>query len=125
MEIRNLHNLLGNLVKDEKSDIQVMRLTEDVLSIYLARLSAGKKLPAHYHTHGSEVYQILAGDGHFELGSREGDGVQWTLDRAVKAGDIFEVPEGAVHRLTGGSEDLQLIFFTSPTHLGGDRIFLS
>ncbi len=125
MEIRNLHQLSGSLVKDEKSDIQVLRLTDDVMSIYLARLTAGRKLPAHYHSHGREVYQILAGDGRFEMGELKEYGVQWTVNRVVGAGDIFEVPEGAVHRLTGGDEDLQLIFFTSPAHLGDDRTFIT
>jgi mannose-6-phosphate isomerase-like protein (cupin superfamily) len=124
MEIRNVNNLLENLIKDEKSDIQVLKLTDDTLSLYLARLTAGKKLPAHYHSRGSEIYQILAGDGRFELGQQESNGVQWTFDQPVKTGDIFEVPAGAVHRLTGGSEDLQLIFFTSPSHLNEDRFFI-
>jgi mannose-6-phosphate isomerase-like protein (cupin superfamily) len=124
MEIRNLHHMSKNLVKDEKSDIQVLKLTDDALSIYLARLTAGKKLPAHYHSHGREVYQILAGNGRFEMGELRENGVQWTVSSMVGAGDILEVPEGAVHRLTGGVEDLQLIFFTSPSHLGDDRTFI-
>lgn len=124
MEIRNVNDLLGDLVKDEKSDIRVLRLTEDVLSLYLARLTAGRKLPAHYHNHGSEIYQILAGDGTFEMGELTANGVQWSLTHAVKSGDIFEVPAGAVHRLTGGMEDLQLLFFTAPSHLSEDRTFL-
>jgi mannose-6-phosphate isomerase-like protein (cupin superfamily) len=125
MEIRNLYQLSGNLIKDEKSDIQVLKLTDDAVSIYLARLTAGKKLPAHYHSYGSEVYQILAGDGRFEMGDLKESGVQWTFSQAVGAGDIFEVPEGAVHRLMGGINDLQLIFFTSPSHLGNDRTFIT
>ncbi len=124
MEIRNVNDLLGNLVKDENSDISVLRLTEGVLSLYLARLTAGRKLPAHFHNHGNEIYQILAGNGTFEMGELTADGVQWSLNRMVKSGDIFEVPAGAVHRLTGGMEDLKLIFFTAPSHLGEDRVFL-
>lgn len=30
-----------------------------------------------------------------------------------------------VHRLSGGAEDLRLIFFTPPSHLGDDRIFIN
>ncbi len=124
MEIRNLGQLLGQLVKDEKSDIQMLRLSDDVLSLFVARLSAGKKLPAHYHRQGSEIYQILAGDGCFELGALSEQGVNWETRVDVGAGDIFEVPAGKVHRLSGGSQDLQLVFFTPSTHLGDDRIFI-
>jgi len=124
VDICNVNQLLGSLVKDEKSDIQVMKLTDDVLSLFLARLTAGKKLAAHYHNEGKEIYQILVGDGIFEMGEKTGDGVQWTISQPVTTGDIFEVPAGAVHRLSGGTEDLQLIFFTSPSHLNEDRFFL-
>jgi len=125
MEIRNLGQLLGQLVKDEKSDIQMLRLSDDVLSLFVARLSAGKKLPAHYHRQGSEIYQILAGDGRFELGELSEQGVHWEDSVCVGAGDVFEVPAGKVHRLSGGNEDLQLIFFAPPAHLGDDRTFIA
>ncbi len=124
MEIRNINSLLENLVQDEESDLQVLQLTNDARSLYLACLKAGRKLPAHYHNHGSEVYQILDGNGIFELGQLATGSVQWMVHQQVAAGDIFEVPEGAVHRLTGGTEDLRLIFFTAPSHLNNDRTFI-
>ena len=125
MEIRNLNQLLDGLVKDEHSDIRMMKLTEDVISVFLARLTAGKKLPAHYHNAGQEIYQVLAGNGVFEMGDRVTDGIHWQVTQPVKAGDFFEVPAGKVHRLTGGSEDLRLVFFTPPSHLKEDRFFIT
>lgn len=124
MEIHNLNRLLDDLVKDEKSDIQLLKLTDDLLSIFVARLSAGKKLPAHYHQAGREVYQILAGEGFFDLGEWTGDTVLWNDSLKIGAGDVFEVPAGKVHRLSGGAEDLQMVFFAPPSHLGEDRIFI-
>lgn len=124
MEKRNLSQIFNHLVKDEKSDIQILKLTDDILSMYAARLSAGKKLPAHYHREGNEVYQVLGGDGTFDLGEVIEGQVIWTDRLEVHAGDFFEVPAGRVHRLSGGVRDLQMIFYAPLSHLGEDRTFI-
>jgi mannose-6-phosphate isomerase-like protein (cupin superfamily) len=124
MQMHNMETIFAQLGQDAKSDIQMLKLTDGVMVLFAAELKAGKKLPAHYHREGSEVYQILGGDGVFELGQWDGVLVTWSDRVLVSAGDIFEVQAGLVHRLSGGAEDLRMIFFTPPSHLGEDRFFL-
>jgi mannose-6-phosphate isomerase-like protein (cupin superfamily) len=125
MNIHNLNESFDRLVKDEKSDIQTCQVIEGELSLLIAELKAGKKLPAHYHTCGSEIYQVLSGEGRVELGERcENSTIHWNEAFDLRAGDVFEVKAGRVHCLSGGDEDLRLIFFTPPSHLGEDRIFI-
>jgi mannose-6-phosphate isomerase-like protein (cupin superfamily) len=124
MQTHNLKNVFSHLDKDEKSDIHMLQLTEGPTAIFAAELKAGKKLPAHFHNQGVEVYQILSGDGTFELGQVTDGQVVWEECLPVKEGDLFEVQAGQVHRLSGGREDLRLLFITPPTHLGEDRTFI-
>jgi mannose-6-phosphate isomerase-like protein (cupin superfamily) len=130
MEIFNTAQVFLSLQQDEKSDITLRRLTESSISIYAAELKPGKKLPAHYHHTGGEIYQVVSGEGFMETGlmeSGQGDGtsVAWNASFPIKAGDVFEVPPAMVHKLSNpGIEALHLIFFTPPSHLGEDRVFL-
>jgi mannose-6-phosphate isomerase-like protein (cupin superfamily) len=119
-----LETVFSQLSQDVKSDIQMLKLTDGAMALFAAKLKAGKMLPAHYHRVGSEVYQILDGDGIFELGQWDGLKVVWSDRLPVRAGDIFEVQPGWVHLLSGGGEDLRMIFFAPPSHLGDDRCFI-
>jgi mannose-6-phosphate isomerase-like protein (cupin superfamily) len=126
MKLHNLNELFGHLIKDEASDIQTLAVIQGDTSLLIAELKAGKKLPAHYHTRGSEIYQVLSGQGRVELGQLNGDNtIRWEYAFDLRAGDVFEVYPHQVHRLSGGAEDLRLIFFTPPSHLGDDRIFIN
>jgi mannose-6-phosphate isomerase-like protein (cupin superfamily) len=124
MKTHNLKDVFGHLDKDEKSDIHMLQLTEGPIAIFAAELKAGKKLPAHFHNEGAEIYQILGGDGTFELGQLVDGETRWEERLQVKEGDLFEVQAGKVHRLSGGKEDLRLLFITPPAHLGNDRTFI-
>ena len=124
MQVHKLETVFAQLGQDVRSDIQMLKLTDGAMVLYAAELKAGKKLPAHFHCDGSEVYQILDGDGIFELGQWDGLQVLWSERLPVKTGDILEVQAGRIHRLSGGAEDLRMIFFTPPSHLGEDRIFI-
>jgi mannose-6-phosphate isomerase-like protein (cupin superfamily) len=125
MEIYNIKNLFGSLMKDDKSDIQIKEVTGGTMAVYIAELQGGKKLSAHYHNEGDEIYQILEGEGRIEIGELSGDSVSWKNSYEVKAGDVFEIAPKMVHRLSNHSaESLQLIFFTKPSHLGEDRTFI-
>ena len=60
-----------------------------------------------------------------ELGQGDGTSVAWNASFLIKAGDVFEVPPAMVHKLSNpGIEALRLIFFTPPSHLGEDRLFV-
>lgn len=125
MKIFNTTQVFSLLQQDEKSDITLRRLTESSLSVYAAELKAGKKLPAHYHHTGGEIYQVVSGEGLMETGRVEGTSVVWTASFPIKAGDVFEVPPAMVHKLYNpGIAALRLIFFTPPSHLEEDRVFV-
>jgi len=125
MHMHKLETVFAQLSQDAKSDIQMLKLTEGAMVLFAAELKAGKKLPAHYHRDGTEIYQILGGDGIFELGQLDGGHVVWSDCLSVGQGDIFEVQSGWVHRLSGGAQDLRMIFFTPSSHLGEDRTFIN
>jgi mannose-6-phosphate isomerase-like protein (cupin superfamily) len=125
MDINNVNKIFGGLIMDEESDIQTRQIVHGDVSLIVAELKAGKKLPAHYHTKGSEIYQVISGNGHIELGQLLESGlVEWLDASEIKPGDILEVKPYVVHRLLGGEEDLRLVFITPPSHLGEDRIFI-
>jgi len=126
MEIQNVNQLFDQLVKDEKSDIQILKLTGGIMSLLLAELKVGKRLPAHYHNEGTEIYQILSGEGKIELGELSGSAVIWNDSYTVKTGDVFEMMPKVVHRLSNDSgEVLRMIFFAPPSHLcDEDRTFI-
>jgi len=125
MEIFNTKKLFGSLEQDEKSDIQIKKVTDGIMAVYIAELKAGKKLSAHYHNEGVEIYQILDGEGIIEIGKLSGDTILWDGSYEVNAGDVFEVAPKMVHRLSSHDmKDLRLIFFTTDSHLGEDRIFV-
>jgi len=93
--------------------------------LIIAELKSGRKLPAHYHVHGDEIYQVLSGRGCMEVGELyENESVRWIESLELKSGDVIKIEPMAVHRLSGGNEDLRLIFVTPPSHLGEDRIFI-
>jgi mannose-6-phosphate isomerase-like protein (cupin superfamily) len=95
------------------------------MAVYIAELKAGKKLSAHYHKEGVEIYQILDGEGIIEIGKLSGYTTLWDGSYEVRPGDVFEIAPKMVHRLSNhGWKELRLIFFTTPSHLGEDRIFI-
>lgn len=125
MEIFNTAKVFSSLQQDYKSDITLRQLTESSVSIYSAELKPGKKLPAHYHHTGGEIYHVVSGEGLMDTGWVKDTSVVWTASFPIKAGDIFEVPPTMVHKLSNsGIKSLRLIFITSPSHLGEDRVFV-
>lgn len=125
MEVFNINMMFKHLEHDRKSDIQILKLIDDTRSLLIAELKAGKELPAHYHNEGSEIYQILLGEGNIKLGELSGDDVVWNDSFIVSTGDIFQVKPKIVHKLSNSSnEPLQIIFIAPPSHLDEDRVFL-
>lgn len=121
-----LCQLFDQLKQDEKSDIQILKLLNGTMSLLIAELKAGKKLSAHYHNEGEEIYQILAGEGNIELGELAEDRVRWKDSFNVKAGDVFQVEPKVVHRLSNNSgEALRMIFLHHPHILAMTEYFFN
>ena len=125
MEKLNIDAWFKQLAQDAKSDIQLRELIKGDPSFFIAELKPGKRLPAHYHSEGSEIYHVLAGKGEMELGILTGSEVVWRKTLDITPNDILEVKPGIVHRLANdGNDNLRLAFITPPSHLGDDRIFI-
>ena len=125
MEKLNIDASFKKLEQDEKSDIRILELIKSgTTSFFIAELKPGKKLPAHYHKEGSEIYHVLTGKGKMELGTLSGEEVLWQKSLDFTPNDILEVKPSIVHRLANdGDENLRIVFITPPSHLGDDRIF--
>lgn len=49
----------------------------------------------------------------------------WGTCTEIRKGDVFEITQKAVHRLSNqGEEKLRLVFIAPSSHLGGDRVFV-
>lgn len=125
MNVLNINCCFNGLIQDEKSDIQTLKIINSEMSLIIAELKPEKKLGAHYHTVGSEIYHVLEGEGAMEIGSFINGEIHWEDNCLLKAGDVFEIFPNVVHRLANTSKNtLRLIFLTPPSHLSDDRIFI-
>lgn len=125
MEKFNLNGSFEQLEQDTESDIEVVKLIDGNPCFIIAQLKSGRTLSAHYHHQGSEIYQILSGEGKMETGELSGANVLWNTCFQIKQGDVFEIKANRVHRLSNvGKDPLKLVFITPPSHLGEDRFFL-
>lgn len=126
MNVININNCFNSLQQDEQSDIQTLRIVDGEPSFILAALKPKRKLGAHYHTKGQEIYHVLEGQGNMEIGILADGQVQWAESCVLNAGDVFTVLPNMVHRLSNtGETTLKLVFLTSPTHLNEDRFFIN
>lgn len=126
MEVLNINGMFSQLKQDPKSDIQTLRIIEGETALVIAELKPMKKLGAHYHTSGAEIYHVLSGAARMEIGELAEDGIRWLQDFSLESGDVLAVDPYAVHRLSNtGDNPVRLIFFASPSHLSDeDRIFV-
>ena len=127
MVITNYLDTLETLALDEKTGIRLFRLTQDEsFSLYFAAIKEGTTLPAHYHQNNIEAYQIIRGEGEFEIGALLSDEVNWVSKTKIQAGDCFSIQPMQVHRLlNSGDTTMHIVFSTPPTHLGEDRFFIT
>ncbi len=125
MEKMNINNSFSQLEQDKKSDIQLLEIITGDTTFLIAELKTGKTLPAHYHNNGSEIYHILDGEGKMETGVLSENHVEWETCSKITPGDVFEIKQGIVHRLSNdGNENLKIVFITPPSHLDSDRTFI-
>jgi mannose-6-phosphate isomerase-like protein (cupin superfamily) len=121
----NINSLFKNLKKDPKSDIELLKVIDGNTSLLIAELKPNRTLSAHYHKNGSEIYQVISGNGSMECGKLLNGNLTWEDKFLLTTGDIIEVKENEVHRLSNnGDIPLRLIFITPPSHLENDRIFI-
>jgi mannose-6-phosphate isomerase-like protein (cupin superfamily) len=95
-------------------------------SYYGSIILPHKKIAAHYHNEGDELYFIIEGKGLMRLGVPSEAGVKWQHEFEVCGGDFFTVPAKAVHQLVNMSdEDMLAVFACDNEHLSGDRFMVA
>jgi len=125
MEISNIFEALKDAEKDGAVGIRSIRLSgDDSFAFYAAEIDGLKRIGAHYHTKGNEIYQVVEGSGKMNIGVvTEENQVQWKESVAVKKGDCFSVMEREVHQLENTSSEKLIIIFACPySHISTDRI---
>jgi|LGVF01.1.fsa_nt_gb oxalate decarboxylase/phosphoglucose isomerase-like protein (cupin superfamily) len=125
MKALNLDELFNNLAKDGESDIEVSTVFEGVMDLIIAELKPGRILNPHYHSEGSEYYQVLSGEAKMKLGTHSDNEIKWSHLYDLREGDLIEVKENIVHVLENTSNKIaRLIFIAPKKHMGEDRFFI-
>ena len=102
-----------------------IRLSGDEhFALYAAEIDGQKRIGAHYHTEGKEIYQVVEGKGKMHIGiPKSGNEVEWKESTEVSKGDCFTVNEKQVHQLANTGSDKLIIIFAGPySHISTDRI---
>lgn len=83
---------------DPAVGIRIIQVTgHNATGFYIAELAPYKCSSAHYQRAGSEIYQIVQGEGQIHTGvPLTSDRVSWKISAGVHRGDCF-------NRLGGGS----------------------
>ena len=90
-----VENLTQQVMFAEKSwgSFQIIDVEDDSLTIKVT-LNAGHGMNYHSHEHRREIWNVVSGEGTVFLDGQE---------RAVKVGDIVELPIGSKHKITAKS----------------------
>jgi len=126
--VTNFTESLKTAQMDPAVGIRIVKVTgNDQTGLYVAELGASRSVTAHYHKNGSEIYQIIYGEGIIHTGLPSGnDTVTWNQSADLKSGDCFMVEEGQVHQLENtGSEPMIACFVCPAAHIGHDRFIVS
>ena len=113
----NIYEDLKNTKVDANINNKLIKIDEqNNMSIYVAEIASGARLPAHFHQKGHETYCILKGSGTMEVGK--------SIIEANE-GDIIIVKEKEVHAISNQTEKpLCILFHTPSTHMNHDRYFI-
>lgn len=81
-----------------------------------ARLGAGKHFASHYHEDMQEVFIILQGEAHLQIGT----------DRVVlRRGDAIRIDPHEVHRMSNpGTDDVEYVVFGVSSGVGGRTVVM-
>ncbi len=124
LDLSNIKEALKEAKPDGAVGIRISKLTgNDIVAFYAAGIDGYKRVGAHYHNEGIELYQIIEGTGNIFIGSPRSDGeVDWKEPVKVVAGDCFTVTAGEVHQLINSSGNQLIIVFVCPySHISTDR----
>ena len=125
--VTNFFELLKTAQMDSAVGIRIVKVTgDDHTGLYVAELGSHRSVTAHYHKNGSEIYQIVRGEGTIHTGLLSGnDSVIWNKSADLNSGDCFTVKEGGVHMLENtGSEPMVACFVCPAAHIGQDRFIV-
>lgn len=121
----NLYEKIEGAKLDGVVGIRIVHLTgSDEFSLYGAEIAPSRKVGAHYHKSGIEMYKIVEGNGIMHTGFPDVDNnVNWHNAMRVKKGDCFTVNEGEVHQLVNENDSRLIAIVCCPkSHLSSDRI---
>lgn len=124
-KITNWKEALNNAKADSAVGIKIAVLVEDdTFGMYVTEIIPKRKVGAHYHREGLEVYSILSGNGmlHTAFPNDQDDPID-IISKSVVAGDFFNINPGVIHQLENtADESLILVFGCPASHLSSDRV---
>lgn len=124
ISIQNIYEKIQSAPLDPAVGIRVVPLVgDDAFTLFAAEIGPHKRVGAHFHGTGLEIYQIVEGRGEMHLGTPLGDGqTKWHAVANVQKGDCFTVQEGEVHQLINDHDERLIALFGCPkSHLSTDR----
>ena len=124
ISIQNIFDKIKSAPLDPAVGIRVVPLVgDDSFTLFAAEIGPHKRVGAHFHGAGLEIYQIVEGRGDMHVGKPIGDGqTAWRAAAAVQKGDCFTVQEGEVHQLINDHDEPLIALFGCPkSHLSTDR----
>jgi mannose-6-phosphate isomerase-like protein (cupin superfamily) len=127
-KVNNFFELLKTARIDQAVGIRIVKVTgDDSVGLYVAELGPHARVTPHYHWAGSEIYQIVNGEGKLHTGVPTSDDVvAWNTSVDVRSGDCFTVQEGQVHQLENtGSLPMIAIIVCPAAHIGHDRFIVT
>lgn len=127
-KVINFFEILKTAQTDREVGIRIVKVTGDNLMalLYAAELGPHRRVTAHYHRAGSEIFQIVHGEGKIYTGVPSSDDVvAWNTTVDVRSGDCFTVPQGEVHQLENtGSLPMIAMIACPSAHIGHDRFIV-
>ena len=124
ISIQNIYEKIKSAPLDPAVGIRVVPLVgDDAFTLFAAEIGPRKRVGAHFHATGLEIYQIVEGRGEMHLGKPLGNGqTAWHAVANVQKGDCFTVQEGEVHQLINDHDERLIALFGCPrSHLSTDR----
>jgi len=126
-KINNLYESITCAKLDPEVGIRITHLTDNEhISSYAAEINPHKKIRAHYHKSGIEIYQVIEGEGVIYTGKSDVNrNISWSPPLNLKKGDCITVHEGNIHQLFNNSDERLIVIFVCPSsHMGEDRIIV-
>lgn len=121
----NLYQVIQSSKLDEAVGIRIGHLTgDDSFSFYGAEIGSNKKVGAHFHESGMEIYQIVHGQGTMHIGKPDENlTVDWQDSFAVRKGDCFTIEECMAHQLDNDQDQPLILVVGCPkSHLSTNRV---